>query len=78
MKRIWPWTGLSRRDFAGALLLVFFLLVALLGAVLGPVPKRWTNFGFGPEWDCEVPGHLAGLNCIKHAPWFPANGVGQN
>jgi hypothetical protein len=51
MKRIWPWTGLSWRDFAGALLLVFFLLVALLGAVLGPVPKRWTNFGFGPEWD---------------------------
>ena len=53
----------------GLLLLAFFLALALFSSIYGYNARRKTNYGFGPDWDCQSTGTLATLNCIKRAPW---------
>jgi hypothetical protein len=58
---IWPY--LTRGDVAGILLLIVILGGLLFVSVISP-PVRRTNYGFGPEWDCQSPGY-GGPVCIR-------------
>jgi hypothetical protein len=67
-RRIWPWPPLTLRDVIGALFSIILLVVFFLWMILRPEVNRRINYGFGPEWDCDTPGKLSALNCIKRLP----------
>ena len=58
------WPFLTRKDIAGIVVAIVVLGVAIFASVIGPQLARKTNYGFGPDWDCNNPGK-GGLTCIK-------------
>ena len=52
-------------NFASAVGLLVFAAAVVLSFLYGPDFFWRTNYGFGPEWDCQRTGGMGSLNCVK-------------
>jgi hypothetical protein len=67
----WPWLPPSPGDLAAIAIAVIIGIALVLGVVRIGGFRRFSNWGFGPDWNCiYVP--QSDPVCFKHPPRSPA------